>query len=43
MCAVLAAAWLREHEAALTARGVADCLKSIAEEDRIPQERECRP
>jgi hypothetical protein len=36
MCAALAAAWTREH-------GAAECYRSAAEDDRVPQERECGP
>jgi hypothetical protein len=35
MCAALAVAWMREHRAA-------ECYRSAAEEDRVPQDRECR-
>jgi hypothetical protein len=35
MCAGLAVAWVREHEAA-------ECYRWAAEQDRVPQDRECR-
>ena len=42
-CGALAVGWAREHQAALHYRKAADCLRSIAEEDRVPQDRECPP
>jgi hypothetical protein len=41
MCAGLALAWSHEYALALTYRGIADCFRSIAEEDRVPQDKEC--
>jgi hypothetical protein len=41
MCATLALAWGVEHRAALAQRSIADCFRSVAEEDRVPQDREC--
>ena len=43
MCAALAAAWAHEHAQGLSYRREADCLRSVAEEDRVPQDRECPP
>jgi hypothetical protein len=41
MCVGLSLAWTHEHALALTYRSVADCFRSVAEEDRVPQDREC--
>jgi hypothetical protein len=41
MCATLALAWVREHRAAMAERNIADCFRGVAEEDRVPQDREC--
>ncbi len=43
VCGALAVGWAREHRAALAYRQAADCLRSIAEEDRVPQDKECPP
>jgi hypothetical protein len=42
-CGGLVVGWVREHRAALAYLRTAECLRSIAEEDRVPQDRECAP
>jgi hypothetical protein len=41
MCVAVAAAWVREHRAAMAERSIADCFRGIAEENRVPQDRDC--
>jgi hypothetical protein len=38
---LLAVAWVREHDRAERFQAVSDCLRGVAEEDRVPQDHEC--
>jgi hypothetical protein len=43
MCAVLAQAWVRALRDVEAYRAQAACYSAVAEEDRVPQDRECPP
>lgn len=41
MCAGITVAWVQAHDRVIQQRQIIECYRSVAEEDRVPQDREC--